>query len=282
MANKGLLFIGLPESGKTTYLGALWYYIFSNPADSKYRCDSLANTELEYLNSISRSWASCEDVIRTSQVKVEKVTINMRETETDQTISLIIPDISGETFKKQFEDREWEEDFDTILENSNGILLFIDPRDKKNRPKFIYHENQHFKIFDEDYVNDNPQQTWNEDLAPSQVKLVDFLQMVDWSKPNAIKKISIIISCWDLINSDEKPEDWLAKEMPLLSQYLKSNSNIFLTKYFGISSQGGSYDTDDARELLLQKDPLQRIIINDGEKITNNILSPLLWITNED
>ena len=282
MAENGILFIGLPESGKTTFLGALWFYIFSNPKDSRFRCATLADSELEYLNSISRSWASCEDVIRTSQVKTERVLINMKHVESNQTFTLMIPDISGETFNKQFEDREWDEDFDLLLEQASGIILFIDPRDKKNRPKFVFQESQHFKFFEEEFVNKNPQQPWNEELSPSQVKLVDFLQMVDLEKPGKIKKISVIISCWDLINSTENPESFLEKEMPLLFQYLKANIDIFRTRFFGVSSQGGSYDSEEAKDRLMQKDPLNRIIVEDGITTNSTILSPLLWITDDD
>lgn len=282
MADKGILFSGLPESGKTTFLAALWYFIFNSTKEHEYTYDSLENTELEYLNSISLNWAGCEDVIRTNQNKIEMVSIKMVHNTSGNSMTLTIPDISGETFNTQFQDREWDEEFDYLLENVYGIILFIDPRDKKNKPRLIYHESQHFRIFDEMMVNEYSEQSWTENLVPSQVKLVDFLQMVDFHKPNFIKKISVIISCWDLIDSNSKPELWCKQELPLLHQYLNSNEQLFKVKYFGVSSQGGSYESEHIKENLINKEPLDRIIVTDGLNTSNNILDPILWITNED
>ncbi|MRX42063.1 hypothetical protein GJU43_22540 [Flavobacterium sp. LC2016-23] len=283
MSNKGILFSGLPGSGKTTYLSALWYFIFNNRIDIGYTCDSLKDTELTYLNSISKSWASCSKVIRTNQNKIEMVDLKMINTVSKESITLKIPDISGETFNSIFRDREWFEEFDYLIENVDGLVLFLDPNDKKNKPQLIHQVNESYRIFDAALVNDNPELAWTEELVPSQVKLVDFLQMLDFHKPNSIKKISIIISCWDLVQSSTEPEIWCKEELPLLYQYLSANTEIFTTKYFGVSSQGGTYENDQIKDKLLAiEDPLERISVTDGVTISNNILSPLLWITDED
>jgi GTPase SAR1 family protein len=283
MSEKGILFSGLPGSGKTTYLAALWYYIFNNRADIGYTCDSLEDTELTYLNSISRSWASCSKVIRTNQNKIEMVDLKMIHTASKKSIALRIPDLSGETFNSLFRDREWLEEFDNLIENVKGLVLFLNPSDQKNKPKLIDQEKEKYRIFDADLVNNNPDSAWTDKLVPSQVKLVDFLQMVDFHKPNSIKKIAVIISSYDLVKSGKEPEKWCKEELPLLHQYLQANMEIFTAKYFGVSSQGGTYENDKIKEKLLAvEDPLERISVTDGITISNNILSPLLWITDED
>lgn len=282
MTEKGILFSGLPESGKTTYLAALWYFIFNSTKNHEYTSDSLENTELEYLNSISRNWASCEDVMRTNQNKIEMVNIRMIHNASGNSMVLKIPDISGETFNRQFQDREWDEEFDYLLENVYGILLFIDPKDKKNRPRLIYHENQYYRLLGESMSNSIPEQSWSEDLVPSQVKLVDFLQMIDFHKPNILKKISVVVSCWDLINVNLTPQLWCKEELPLLYQYLIANEELYDVKFFGVSSQGGNYENEEIKEGLLNKEPLERISVTTDSNTDNNILSPILWITNED
>lgn len=281
MKDKGILFSGLPESGKTTFLAALWYYVF-NTDDGEFVCDSLEDSELEYLNLISRNWASCNSVIRTNQSKMEHVNVKLVDKVSGSSMVLNIPDISGETFKTHFVDREWDEEFDNLLENIQGILLFIDPRDVKNKPRLIYHESQNYRCFGEEMINNTLEQPWTEDLVPSQVKLVDFLQMIDFNKPNTLRKISVVISCWDLTNGDREPEIWCKSELPLLHQYLTSNGDLFKVRYFGVSSQGGDYEDLAIKDSLLSRDALDRIKIVQGSEISNNILSPILWITNED
>lgn len=283
MSDKGIIFSGLPESGKTTFLAALWYFIFNSSNENGYKCDSLKDTELEYLNSISQNWASCSNVIRTNQNKIEMVEIKMINSASGESMTLVIPDISGETFNSQFQDREWDEEFDYLLENVYGLLLFVDPSDTKNKPALIHQVNENYRIFDEILINDNSEQPWTEKLVPSQVKLVDFLQMVDFHKPNFIKKISVVISSWDLVPANKNPELWCKEELPLLHQYLLANDKIFTTKYFGVSSQGGTYESVDVKEKLLAKEnPLERIFVTDGTTTSNNILSPILWITDEN
>ncbi|MFQ6601887.1 TRAFAC clade GTPase domain-containing protein [Flavobacterium sp. C3NV] len=282
MENKGILFSGLPESGKTTYLAALWYYVFNNVEEGEFEYGSLENGELEYLNLISRNWAGCNEVIRTNQNKIENVKIKLIHKITGKSIVLNIPDISGETFKTQFADREWDEEFESILDTVDGIILFIDPRDVKNKPRLIYHEFQNYRYFGQAMIKTVEERPWTEDLVPSQVKLVDFLQMIDFKKPQVLRKISVVVSCWDLIKVDLKPEIWCKNELPLLHQYLTANDEIFNVRYFGVSSQGGDYEIHDIRNALISSEPLQRIKVNDGIKNSNNILSPILWITDEN
>lgn len=281
MSDKNILFSGLPASGKTTFIAALWYFIFNSVGDEDYTFDNLENAELEYLNSLSSDWAGCKDVVRTPQNKLENISIKIKGKNPGNSIHLQIPDISGEVFNSQFEHREWDEEFNGILEKSNGLILFIDPRDSHNVPRLMYKENQYYRIFENEPINDLPSQPWTEKLAPSQVKIVDFLQMIEMNSPRKVNKISVVVSCWDLVTNEPNPENWCLKNVPLLHQYLNSNNELYKVKYFGISSQGGSYDEETSKNELLEKDSMDRIIVTDGENTTNNILAPILWITDE-
>jgi hypothetical protein len=282
MSEKTILFSGLPDSGKTTYIAALWYYIFYSTGKETYSADTLENAELEYLNSISLSWAGCKIVKRTNPTKLEDVSIRMKNNITGEQMVLNVPDINGERFNTQFEFRKWEEEFEKLIETSNGLLLFIDPRDVKNKPRLIYQENQLYRIFgDEKPTKSTTPVTWTEKLVPNQVKLVDFLQMLDYHKPNSINKIAVLVSCWDVITGETNPQNWCHTNVPLLTQYLTTNNHLFETKYFGLSSQGGNYEIPAIKTKLLEMDPLDRITVTDGINTSNNILSPILWLNNE-
>lgn len=280
MNNKTILFSGLPNSGKTTFIAALWYYLFYSSGQAEYSFDTLENSEQEYLNAISLKWASCEDVIRTNPTKLEDISISIKKNGTDDKLMLNVPDINGERFNGQFEFRQWEQDFENVIEASDGLLLFVDPRDLKNKPRLIFHESHYYRMFgDEKPKSDKSVAEWTEKLAPSQVKLVDFLQMLDYHKPRTIKRIAVLISCWDVVKNEKDPSNWAKLHVPLLYQYLTTNDNLFEVKFFGISSQGGNYEND--REMLQQMEPLERIQVTDGVNKSKNILSPILWLTDE-
>jgi len=280
MSDKIILFSGLPNSGKTTFIAALWYYLFYSSGNTEYTFDTLENSEQEYLNAISLKWASCEDVVRTNPTRLEDISIRIKNNSSNERMLLNVPDINGERFNSQFEFRQWEEDFENVIDNCHGLLLFVDPRDAKNKPRLIYHENQYYRMFGDDKPkNEAPVTEWTEKLAPSQVKLVDFLQMLDYHKPGTIKRIAIIISCWDVVKNETDPQHWAKTHVPLLYQYLTANHGLFEIKFFGISSQGGNYENDKAK--LQQMEPLDRIQVTDGVTKSNNILGPILWLTDE-
>jgi hypothetical protein len=282
MSEKTILFSGLPNSGKTTYIAALWYYVFYSTGKEIYSADTLENAELEYLNSISLSWAGCKIVKRTNPTRLEDVSIRMKNNLTSKQFVLNVPDINGERFNTQFEFRQWGEEFEKLIESSNGLLLFIDPRDPQNKPRLIYQENQIYRIFGDEKPKKSLEPViWTEKLVPSQVKLVDFLQMLDYHQPNVIKKIAVLVSCWDVIIGETNPRNWCETNVPLLTQYLAANNHLFETKFFGLSSQGGNYEIPEIRTKLLEMEPLERITVTDGTSTPYNILSPILWLTNE-
>ncbi len=282
MINKGVLFAGLPQTGKTTYMAALWYYIFNSFSNEDYTVNNLANDEKEYLNARASEWASFEPVLRTSQGVIEQVTISMKKKTTQDIVQLNIPDISGEAFKRQFSAREWSLEFDEIIKNTNGILLFIDPMNERNIPKFIYNRNGYYKLFGENPPIPEEKEAWSTENVPDQVKLVDFLQTIDYHRPHSVSTVSVVVSCWDLVEKTPnplEPKEWCKLNLPLLYQYLESNNTLFASKYFGVSAQGCDYETDSEIKTLREISPLERILVVEGKNKSNNILSPILWIT---
>jgi stage III sporulation protein SpoIIIAA len=51
------LIIGLPETGKTTFLAALWHVVTSEEVNESLRLERL-HGDSKYLNEISAKWAS--------------------------------------------------------------------------------------------------------------------------------------------------------------------------------------------------------------------------------
>jgi hypothetical protein len=224
-----------------------------------------------------------EPVPRTNQAKTagEQVRINMVRTSNGETITLDIPDFSGETFRKHFENREWDPEFRDAIADLQGIVLFINPDDLNNRPRLLILENEYKQILgikeDNDVVDFVPYDTSH---TSNQVKLVDCLQFIEkYGRIARPIKISIAISMWDrleLVGNKLTPEEWTKLQLPLLYQYMFCNSEIFETKYFGVSSQGGNYDD---RESLAVGNAMERVKVVEGTVQNHDICRPILWIT---
>ncbi len=282
--NKKILLAGLHNTGKTTYIAALWYMLSNYDNSFPIKLGSLEHGEDEYLNRIANAWMRFEPVPRTNQAKLqgEQVIINVIDNENGETFSLDIPDFSGETFKKQFENREWDLEFQSAVEGLHGMVLFINPTDENNMPKLLQLINEIQQFYGISENNDGVQFVpYDSSHTCNQVKLIDCLQfLARYGKTSYPLKVSIVISLWDKVEPIAEythiPEIWVEKHLPLLHQFLTTNSETFNCCYFGISSQGGDYDQ---RESLAELDPMKRVRVCEGGTISNDISKPILWIT---
>src|SRR5665213_1382220 len=96
--------MGLPGSGKTTFLAALWHLVEAEEISCRLKLGSYKG-DLTYLNRIAEAWRTFQKVPRTSQIGDTDVTINLTNRETGVQGSVFFPDLAGETFDAQVEAR---------------------------------------------------------------------------------------------------------------------------------------------------------------------------------
>lgn len=302
MTEKRILIAGLPGAGKTTFIAAFWSYIRSFPQDKAIKISTTADCEHEYLNSISDNWLSWEDFGRTINTSgVSEIIMKVTNVTSNENVKLNIPDIKGEIYRDNFDDRSWSKQFDEISTGITGLLLIINPEDPNLLPKLIMDKKSLEGAFpntksksdnkskeeiksEKDGKGGEREKTpinWKPDDTSSQVKLVENLQFLNYYKIKERKiKLSIVISAWDVVSSalSDTPEVWLKKFAPLLYQYIVCNNDIFNVKYFGVSAQGCDYkDREKRMKELSGLDPMKRIIVID-ENGNSDITKPVLWV----
>jgi hypothetical protein len=287
MNSKKVLVCGLPESGKSTYIAAFWYYVCNASSVNSLEVGSLSEGDTSYLNELSGRWLECDVIIRNiSGPHSKPITINLKRKDNNNPVVLDIPDFNGETFDVQFENREWTLEFGQMVNTMDGVLLFIDPTDSKNTPQLIFRANEYIRIFGEGQEHEQVQQpteSWNlKKHVPNQVKLVDLLQFMEDHFGGRRKiKICIVVSKWDMVaksfGENMEPKLWMELQLPLVYQYLCSNQEIFSVQIFGVSAQGGDYSED--KDKLQSINPMERIKVKKDSQISNNITEPILWLT---
>lgn len=276
MSAKSCFIMGLPDAGKTTYLAALWYSL--NLQDRTVLSLKEYTGDHKYLAKISETWLDAEKVSRTTIQSEQKILPLLLKDHYNQQFEISFPDLSGESFQKQYSIREIDKDLEKYILYSNGILLFINPNIIKEPwliSEFNYKNRHSDNISDEKIPTRNP---ISDD--PTDVQLVELLQFIHFIKDCNHKKLGIIISAWDVITKYDKPENFVKAQLPFLWQYLYCNSTIFDTFYYGVSAQGGPLETEaDSAKLSDFDDPIDRILVidNDGNKC-NDITLPL-WET---
>lgn len=269
--NKLNLMIGFPNTGKTTFVAALWKYL----KDSNSNDFSLGvfPSNREYLEQLVKNWIQCLPVARTSYGKSERVSFTV-QTKDGKNVNIEIPDIAGETYSKMFFTREIEKDHFSNLSNASGLIVFI-----SSQTECVASHNRFGGDFSLKQTSAENQKgvPFNISDTPVIIQLVDILQTVtDLNRSNL--KVAIIISAWDIVNDDISPEKWVKLNLPLLYNFIKHNFEDF--KYFGLSAQGGDYN-EKKEELLALESPIDRIKIYEDKDSSNDITLPLQYLIKE-
>lgn len=122
--NPSFVIMGLPASGKTTFLAALWHLVESGETDCRLKIDGYRGN-YRYLNSIADSWREFGKLSRTSQTGDTEVEINLHDQVTGARGTALFPDLAGEVFDLQVEERRCKSDFVMQADAEDGILFFL-------------------------------------------------------------------------------------------------------------------------------------------------------------
>jgi hypothetical protein len=278
------LVLGLPGTGKTTFLAALWYLVVWGEVATGLRLDRLHGNR-EHLNRISSDWLSCRAVERTPVGSDTIVSMQLVATDTDERAEVFFPDMSGELFSLQWKERRCARAHHRLAREASGVLLFVHPNTVVEPVRI----DEVTPIIEEigptaDATDDgNAPRSWDADRVPTQVKLVDLVSALV-REPFALPhvQIAVIVSAWDLVgDSAGSPSSWLATRLPLLHQYLRANPERFATRIFGVSAQGGDLARDGER-LLLEDVPARRIVVVEDETRSHDLTAPVRWAMGQE
>lgn len=285
--NANFTIMGLPASGKTTFLAALWHLVEANEAECRLKLDGCSG-DFTYLNMIAEAWRSFSPVPRTSQIGDKDVTIQLIDTETNMSGQAFFPDLAGETFDRQVEERVCKPEFIEALSQNRGILFFINA-DVREDSLSINELNARIPAEVSGTIvasNAKPSmetselREWAPRDLPAQVKIVQLLSDLIRPPFEPIKRrIAVMVSAWDLVRDMElTPPEWLAVHMPLVAQFLKANQAYFEYQIYGISAQGVRLEDEQAINEIAQRSPSHRIQIVGEVSEGHDLTEPLVWL----
>jgi hypothetical protein len=287
MANRSITICGLPESGKTTYLAALWHLVTAYTDGTQLRFASLKDGDFEHLNTLAQRWRNGLSQKRTDSASSALVSMNLLD-QSGSPLRLTFPDVSGESYRAMFEERDCSTSIAKILREGESIAFFIHA-DRIRKPRRIVDiVSQSTTIGTSSAAEqDIP---WSPSLAPTQVKVVDLLQLLRLPPLELnTRRIAIVLSVWDKA-SDEglSPDQYLGEHLPLLSQYLGSGADGWEYRVYGVSAQGGDYEKENEplsgsqgqrlQELKALDDASMRIRVVSGSLDSHDITEPISWL----
>ncbi len=284
-----IVMAGLPETGKTTFLGA-FYHVLESVGSEAITLHTLPNAR-RHLESVRERWLKAEAETRTSATSPIMNDLNLTIDDGRATIELRWPDLSGEYFEGIVQKRTVNRDVYSILEEATALLFFIHPGTVTKEPR-ISEVARITAIIDKDQSDNKSQQKpkkeaandlteWDPFMIPSEVQSIELLQiMLSSSFKSKISKVAVIVSAWDILKPTfRSPTEYLESAMPMLYQYLEANKDTLRINLYGVSALGGD-PVDDKDQLLDEIDPINRIEVIDDKGVapSNGILSPILWL----
>lgn len=283
MTAHDIVVLGLPGSGKTTFLAALWHLLTSDEVETRLSLVSLKAGESTHLNEIAGLWRRARVQERTLHAGDRTVTISLRNAAKSE-FQLSFPDLAGESFQQMWEARECAPEVAASLRSAN-VLLFIHA-DKIKAPGWIADDAEDAEAAGLPQVPSKPV-PWNARMAPTQVKLVDLLQSLHAPLlETGARSVAIVLSAWDkAAGAGMLPDEYLTAHLPLLRQYLSHGlSKAWTVKVFGVSAQGGVYDDarkppkDEAQRIREMDVPSERITVVSAEGQSHDLTEPLQWL----
>ena len=287
MKDRSISICGFPESGKTSYLAAMWHLVTAKAEQTALEFESLRNGDASHLNALATRWRNGLKQDRTEIQSNKLVSMNLKNT-AGELMRLTLPDLSGESYRTMFEDRECDPLVAKILEDSQGILLLVHA-DTIKVPLMVTTVAAQTQALGST-IPDNQEVVWAPRLAPTQIQLVELLQLFRLAPLNVqTSRIAIVLSAWDKIESEGKqPEPFLAERLPLLKQYLEAGADKWQWKVYGVSAQGGDYEKEGepllgaklARliDLKALEEPSMRIRVVSGSSVSSDLTEPIAWL----
>lgn len=284
MSERSIVIIGLPGSGKTTFLAALWHLITERDVETALRFGSLGHGDSTHLNALAARWRDAKEQDRTATGRNRLVSMNLIDADRNA-VRITFPDTAGEAYGRMWEERECDIAVAETLK-SGDVMLFVHA-DTIQLPMWVVDEIALARRMGVP-IGEGQEVPWHPRLAPTQVQLVELLQLLRSAPLNiGSRRLAIMLSAWDKAAPEQlSPAEFLDAKLPLLGQYLRRNASDWASRVYGLSAQGGEYDKIEpnavrkaqAEELRKLDQASTRIrLLADGME-THDLTEPLAWL----
>lgn len=246
--NDSILIIGHPASGKTTFLAQFFTRV------KKRRSSITLSKTPENIKAITNAQnrlASGEEPETTpADENVELVLPIMVD---GKNIDLVCPDYGGEQVNDLTALMEIDGNWEKLVNSSNRWILFI-------RLHMITPE---YDLSVSSYAGIEKTESTSFVSPPlsDQSKFIELLQVLLYTinkgirRPISVPKLSIVLTCWDELNTTKKPIEVLRDKMPMLLHFVETVWEKEAFEIFGLSAQEFPLTTQEAKDKYLNDLP---------------------------
>lgn len=288
MVNQTIVLVGVPDTGKTNFLGRLWEALRGGkgtlvcpvpPDNIKYVEDALGHV-------LQGSFAPRSNKnIGESRSDVQ-ITVNVAGVADGSSTDLLVPDVTGELWKKAVETLEMPAQWMEDLQMASGAMLFVRVLSDEIVAPLDW-------ITARGVLRRTLVLPKEKEGIPTQVELCELLRFLELSlKPHADgspPRVAIIVTAYDRLDAAKAalgPSRYLEGEYPLFAGRLR-DANTLAIRIFGASIVGGDLGIDEEfRNQFLDGDmsAFGFIVVeqNGAIKTIPDITRPLAWAVRGD
>ena len=204
MEERHYFMVGMPAGGKTSYIVRLYSQLIMNECDMIY---SLSDGEIPegytYIKEQINKMESCQKIMRTLENVYYDMTLSLVDKKNEK-LSLVIPDLSGEYYRRLVDERFISKIIADRLKQADEILFFINTETMEKEDRLEYDKLSTVELIEN--LGDDEKQK-DEDISGAKViesekatqsQVVELLQII----LNLVRKktrIKFVISAWDRI-----------------------------------------------------------------------------------
>ena len=246
--NNSILIIGHPQSGKTTFLAQFFTRIMKKKSNIKLL---KAPENIKAITNAVKNLALGEEP--TTTPANENVELILPIEVDGHSFDLVFPDYGGEQVNQLTELMEIDNNWKNLISHSDRWLLFI--RSGKISSEYDLSLSSYEEIEGEKSTG------FKSPGLSEQSKFIELLQSMLHAKnigvknPITVPKLTLVITCWDELNTLEKPIQILQKNLPMLLHFVQTVWDKEAINLFGLSAQEFSLDTQEAKEKYLNELP---------------------------
>lgn len=274
MQTRKYYIMGLPASGKTTFLVAFTYMLlnYTRKVGLHMKPDVKQEGLTESFQKEINRWTNFEPLMHTAVGQVHRMKYILYD-EMDDRYELEIPDVSGETFSAIIKDRYIDAKTLDDWMRADTILFFVnlDKMNIGNNEELL----TEMPISVQNLLAEQNEQIYESNISsmsefPGQFALVELLQILYHVRKKSIN-IKFILSAWDSIealNEGEEaiiPEEIFSEKLPFVYQFINANKENLIVQYWGVSAQGSSLeDSDEIERMSFAVEPMERVKVVDA------------------
>ncbi len=263
-----ILLIGKPHSSKTVFLSQFYSKLQKNKSKLKlYK----SVDDLSPISGAREALASGEAPQTTPSEKSIRFYLPIQVAE--KQVDLKCPEYGGEQVLNIVENRELNKEWTTSIQESDSWILFI-RLNNLNKPldiSDVTYSEQHHKNSKEP-VSETEYKISDQSFFIELLQILLHAKGTDYHRVNDKVKLTIVLTCWDEMNTKDKPYDILKSKLPLLLNFLESNWDENYLNIVGLSAQGFSLTTPENKEKYQIEGPEEfgYLVLPDGAQ-TNDI-----------